>query len=178
LGVSATLLALSSVLTSVTVANAATFNFSFSNEDGPVNGTVSGTITLPDGNGTFPASNITVTSAPAALGYTLPFNVFAGLPNIIQNTFTVVGGMINNAVSVFGAQNDSTLGSFAFNFPTFGTLASILDNGSPSSGVLDSDNSTLVYSSNAPATTPEPTSVITLIGIGVLGVASKLKKKA
>lgn len=28
-----------------------------------------------------------------------------------------------------------------------------------------------------PATTPEPTSIITLIGVGVLGVVSKVKKK-
>ena len=48
----------------------------------------------------------------------------------------------------------------------------------PSSGVFDADNSTLSYSA-ASATTPDPTSVITLIGAGVLGVASKkLKKKA
>ena len=54
------------------VANAATFNFSFSNEDGAVPGTVEGTIELPDGYGIFAASNLTVTSAPVALGFTLP----------------------------------------------------------------------------------------------------------
>ncbi|MGK7947173.1 MAG: PEP-CTERM sorting domain-containing protein, partial [Microcystaceae cyanobacterium] len=56
-------------------AQAATFNFSFSNEDGSVPGTVEGTIELPDGDGTFAASSIFVNSAPAALGYTLPFDI-------------------------------------------------------------------------------------------------------
>ncbi len=42
-------------------------------------------------------------------------------------------------------------------------------------GVFDADSSTLTYSA---ATTPEPTSIITLLGLGVLGVASNLKKKA
>ncbi|MFM7713952.1 MAG: PEP-CTERM sorting domain-containing protein, partial [Microcystis sp.] len=57
-------------------ASAATFNFSFSNVQGPVSGTVQGTLTLPDGDGTnLAATSLIVNSAPAAPGYTLPFNV-------------------------------------------------------------------------------------------------------
>ncbi|MBC1194917.1 PEP-CTERM sorting domain-containing protein, partial [Microcystis aeruginosa BLCCF158] len=44
--------------------------------DGPVSGTVSGTIELPDAalttDGIYAATALSVTSAPAALGYTLP----------------------------------------------------------------------------------------------------------
>ena len=76
------------------VASAATFNFSFSNVTGPVNGTVQGTLTLPDGDGTNAATSLIVTSAPAALGYTLPFDVMANLTNLLSNSFTVSGGVI------------------------------------------------------------------------------------
>ncbi len=182
MGVSATLLALSTVLTSVDMANAATFNFSFSNEDGAVNGTVSGTIELPDGDFVNqPATSLIITSAPPALGYTVPVDVLANPTFVSSNIFTVVGGAIDNAVSRFAAFFSSS--SFGLRSPGiafFGTGLSLQSSINSSSGVQDDDSSTLVYSpaSNTPVSTPEPTSVITLIGVGVLGVASKLKKKA
>ncbi|MGB5596147.1 MAG: hypothetical protein WBM62_19225 [Crocosphaera sp.] len=76
----ATVLAAATVVGSANVANAATFGFSFSNVDGPVNGTVEGTIELPDGDGTFAATSVFVTSAPAALGYTTPLIFWQTLP--------------------------------------------------------------------------------------------------
>ncbi len=151
------------------VANAATFNFSFSNEDGPVPGTVEGTIELPDGDGTFAASNVTVTSAPAALGFTLPFDVITNFPIVIGNSFTVSGGAIDAGASTFFATNGPQ--AFFLNGPIGTQFAP----GAPNSGVSDLDNSTLVYSSNV--TTPEPTSMIALASLGLLGVTSKLKKK-
>ena len=160
------------MLGSAGIANAATFNFSFTNENGPVAGTVTGTITLPDGDGTFAATAITVTSAPAALGYTTPLS--ANVATTL-NTFQVVGGAIVKAASAFATGSlGGTLSPFGLSSPA-GTLLGTSGGGNPTNGVLDSDNSSLTYT----ASTPEPTSVITLIGVGVLGVASKkLKKKA
>ncbi|MDJ0509603.1 MAG: PEP-CTERM sorting domain-containing protein [Crocosphaera sp.] len=152
------------------VANAATFTFSFMNEDGLVDGTVEGVIELPDGDGTFAASSVTVTSAPAALGFTLPFDVFSNFPNIIDNSFTVSGGNIDVVASTVLATNGFQ--AFFLNNPAFGTQFAPE---APNSGVADNDNSTLVYSS---VSVPEPTSMIALAGVGLLGVASKLKKKA
>ena len=187
MGLTASLLALSSILGFASIANAATFNFSFSNEDGPVAGTVEGTIKLPDGDfDNQPASSIVVTSAPPALGYTLPFDVLANFTSVIENTFTVAAGAVDPLSSRFTAfvtPPPSAVGSaFSLNGTPVadfgGTLFSVDLTPIPSSGVFDADNSTLSYSA-ASATTPDPTSVITLIGAGVLGVASKkLKKKA
>jgi hypothetical protein len=179
LGLTATVLALGSMLGSASIANAATFNFSFDNQDGAVNGTVSGTITLPDGDGTFPASSIIVTSAPATLGYTLPLDVLNGVVAVTSNTFNVVGGIINAATSIFASQVTGNA-IFGLNAGFGNSYLTDINNQFTfveNTGVLDNGNSTLLYSSNPPASTPEPTSVITLIGVGVLGVASKLKKK-
>jgi hypothetical protein len=71
------------------VANAATLTFSFMNEEGPVAGTVEGEIELPDEDGTFAATAVTITSAPAALGYTLPIDALGGNAPL-ANTFTIV----------------------------------------------------------------------------------------
>ena len=94
LSLGASFLAAATIVGSAHVAQAATFNFSFSNVDGPVSGTVQGTIGLPDGNGTFAATLVIVTSAPAALGYTFPYNVLADLTSIFANSFTLSGGAI------------------------------------------------------------------------------------
>ncbi|MEG3439738.1 hypothetical protein V0288_21600 [Pannus brasiliensis CCIBt3594] len=47
------------------VAGAATFTFSFSNVRGLINGTVQGTIELPDGDGTFAAPRFLLLSPPS-----------------------------------------------------------------------------------------------------------------
>ena len=44
-----------------------TYTFTFSNVDGAVAGTVTGTIKLPDGDGTFPAVGVEIESAPGSL---------------------------------------------------------------------------------------------------------------
>jgi hypothetical protein len=57
------------------VANADTFTFGFTNTQGNVNGTVTGTILLPDGDGTNAATQVTIDSYPAyfaANGYPAP----------------------------------------------------------------------------------------------------------
>ena len=180
MGLGVTILALSSVLGSASIANAATFNFYFENEDGAVDGAVQGTIELPDGDGSgLAASSIVVTSAPAGLGRTTPFDIFANFTTFFANSFTVVGGMIDFGASEFGAQDNVTFnGNFGLNFPGAGTFFNAAGSNDLFSGVVDSDSSTLADAPPAPASTPESTSMITLIGVGVLGVASKLKKKA
>ncbi|MGB5595088.1 MAG: hypothetical protein WBM62_13750, partial [Crocosphaera sp.] len=179
----ASVLAVASVLGSANVAHAATFNFSFSNVIGNTPGTVEGTIELPDGDGTFAATSIVVTSAPAALGYTTPFDVLANSLDILVNSFNVLGGEIDDATSnvaiIFnvGTANGSV---FSLGFPGFGSRLGV--NGIPvtggNNGVVDVNDTTLAYSAVTAETTPEPTSIVTLLGVGVLGVASKLKKKA
>ena len=156
------------------VANAATFNFSFSNEDGSIPGTVEGTLELPDGDFVNQAAtSVIVTSAPAALGYTIPLDVSVAFPNVEQNSFTVVGGMIDASASqlfLISADFGSAFG-LSSNLATF---LSVQGSGTQEIGVWDADNSTLIYT----ASTPESSYVISLVGLGVLGVGSKLKKKA
>ncbi|BCU12656.1 hypothetical protein [Microcystis aeruginosa] len=88
-------------LATVATATLAPVNFSFSNVTGPVSGTVQGTLTLPDGDGTFSASAVTITSAPTALGYTTPLPLDFGSGTLYENTFTVVAGQINATASNF-----------------------------------------------------------------------------
>ena len=177
----ASVLALASVVASANLANAATFSFSFSNENGPVSGTVEGITELPDGDDIFEATSIIVTSAPAALGYTIPLDVLIGASSVFINSFTVVDGMIDAGASFFESSiNGSNL--FGLNTAFSGGASYLTNINNPdfetvNTGVLDSDSSTLTYSVIIP-TTPEPTSLLTLLSVGALGVASKLKKKA
>ncbi len=139
-------------------ASAAVFNFSFSNEDGSVNGTIEGTIELPDGDGILAATSLVVSSAPDELGFTIPIDILEGVSNVVNNTFTVTNASIDIANTSFGAVN-STEG-FALNFGG-GAGISFLNTagtGEITSGVLDVDSSTLVITA-----VPEP---LTILGAG------------
>ena len=158
------------------VASAATFNFSFSNVGGPVSGTVQGTLTLPDGDGTnLAATSVIVTSAPAALGYTLPFDVLANFSGV-GNSFTVSGGVIT--ASSFAAQNNNA-DTLALNFLP-GILGSAFSvqggGGNILSGVLDVNSTTLTYSPAAPTTVPEPATVLGLLSVAGVGLLCKGRK--
>ncbi|MCA2554074.1 MAG: PEP-CTERM sorting domain-containing protein [Microcystis sp. M04BS1] len=157
-------------------ASAATFNFSFGNVEGPVSGTVQGTLTLPDGDGTnLAATSVIVTSAPAALGYTLPFDVLANFTqNVPGNSFTVSGGVIT--ASSFFAQTNSD--SFGLNyFPgILGSLFSVLGAGNSTGGVVDINSTTLTYSPAAPTTVPEPATVLGLLSVAGVGLLCKGRK--
>ena len=158
-------------------ANAIVFNFSFDNEEGAVNGTVEGTIELPDGDGTFSATSISITSAPSGLGYTLPVNPLL-LDLQFNNSFTVSGGSITS--SNYAAQTNSsslfTLGTgvgLGSQFSSNGTNAS-------GSGVADLDSSTLVYSSAptaVPFDTPGGQAIATFGSLFALGLMRKAKKR-
>lgn len=154
-------------------ASAVQFNFSFSNVQGGTAGTVQGIITLPNGDGTFAATGITVNSAPAALGYTTPYNVLTNMPSVIINSFTVVGGAINPSSSSFGAQNSTE--AFTLNYSSFGSLLSIKGSASATSGVWDTSNTTLTYPSASGTGVPEPSDILGLIFLG--GFLFKMSKK-
>ncbi|GCA71225.1 hypothetical protein MiYa_02764 [Microcystis aeruginosa NIES-2519] len=157
------------------VASAATFNFSFGNVEGPVSGTVQGTLTLPDGDGTnLAATSLIVTSAPAALGYTLPFDVLANFTNVAANSFTVSGGVIT--ASSF-AQNSNTEGlSLNFLPGNFGSVFSVQGSGNPFTGVVDVNSTTLTFSPAAPTTVPEPATVLGLLSVAGVGLLCKGRK--
>jgi hypothetical protein len=170
----ATVLAAATVVGSANVANAATFGFSFSNVDGPVNGTVEGTIELPDGDGTFAATSVFVTSAPAALGYTTPFDVFANFFFVNTNSFTVAGGTIDALNSEFLVVNETD--GLSLNFSGGGTFLNVAGSVNAFSGVADFSNSTLVYTSAA-ASVPEPSTIVALAMVGSSLLLSKRVKR-
>ena len=151
------------------VASAATFNFSFGNVEGPVNGTVQGTLTLPDGDGTNAATSLIVTSAPSALGYTLPFDVLANFTNVAANSFTVSGGVIT--ASSFLALNSTEALSLNFSPGNFGSLFTLLGAVNAFSGVVDVNSTTLTYSP-----VPEPATVLGLLSVAGVGLLCKGRK--
>ena len=84
------------IIGSANQAHAASFNFSFSNVNGAVSGTVEGLITLPDGDGSFAASQVDILAYPAALGLgPAPINAMAA--GTYDNLFTVSGGQITSS---------------------------------------------------------------------------------
>ncbi|MGK7946281.1 MAG: PEP-CTERM sorting domain-containing protein [Microcystaceae cyanobacterium] len=170
----ASIFTLATILGSTQNVNAATFNFSFTNVEGPVSGTVEGTIELPDGDGTFAATSVIVNSAPPALGYTTPFDVFATFAIELTNSFTVVSGEIDALASSFGVAEMGE--AFVLNFSTTGSVLSLAGSGFTSSGVRDTDNSTLIYSSVPTATTPEPSAILGLLAVGSLGALTRKRK--
>ncbi len=151
------------------VASAATFNFSFGNVEGPVSGTVQGTLTLPDGDGTNAATSLIVTSAPSALGYTLPFNVLANFTSVVANSFTVSGGVIT--ASSFGAQNLTEALTLNFSPGTLGSLFTLQGAANAFSGVVDVNSTTLTFTP-----VPEPATVLGLLSVAGVGLLCKGRK--
>ena len=154
---------------------AASYTFSFSNVDGAVNGSVSGTIVLPEGDGTFAALSLTIDAYPAALNLGPP--PIVSFAQELENTFTVFGGNIISG---------EFLGEF--NFPTNTDLfiaSAFLSGGSgldllncgcfASQGVLDSSSSTLTF---APAATPLPAALpLFATGLGAMGLFGWRRKR-
>lgn len=143
-------------LLSASQAKAALFNYEFTNVNGAVPGTVKGRITLPDGDGTFGASLVTIDSYPASLGLGATPITVNGF--IISNSFTVSGGQIFSS-DYFRMINDTTALVLNNTQPvcTLGSTFLDLNNAGPcgASGVLDSASSTLSFSPGA-ASVPGP----------------------
>ncbi len=157
----------------ISPTKAATFNFSFSNVQSSANGTVEGRIELPDGDGIFAATSVLITSAPSELGYSFPLDSFNLSGGILQNTFTVIDGMIDSTNSRFFNVFPGFRNAFALNTNGFGFRGvSFLDNSTGSffgfpRGVVDATSSTLTYSS---ISVPEPTSIFSFLTLGILGI--------
>jgi hypothetical protein len=157
------------------LANASALSaFSFDNEDGSVPGTVAGLIELPDGDGTFAAIDLTIISAPAALGQSLPVGI-GDFASVTENTFTVIGGAIDIAASHFFGIFPGFNNAFALNGTDYGAGgASFLDRqpiaflGVP--GTLDLDSSSLRYSA-----VPEP-GTLALLGLALAGLAATRRR--
>ncbi|MBS9382837.1 MAG: hypothetical protein HEQ24_00780 [Dolichospermum sp. BR01] len=132
------------------------FNFSFDNTNGAVNGTVSGTLALPNGDGSFAATSVKINSAPAALGYTQPVDVLS-FPFLYANSFTVFNDTITSS-TFLAAKGDEAIfvliknnsGFYYSALNTFGTSDVF-------SGVGDMFSTTLTYTPATPVpfdTTP------------------------
>jgi hypothetical protein len=163
-------------------ARAGLYNFSFSNVEGPVAGSVQGTLVLPDGDGVFSASSLIVTSAPASLGYTLPFNILANFTSVLENAFLVNGGAIDVHQSSFTAYfadgpdgSALSLSGTAFS-GTPGSLFNSQLTANVTTGVFNGNNSILVFASaSGPAPAPGP---VPLLGsLAAFGYSRKLRKK-
>jgi hypothetical protein len=152
--IAATFSFFATALLSASQAKAALFNYEFINVNGAVSGTVKGGITLPDGDGTFAASLVTIDSYPASLGLgATPISILAVDTTI--NSFTVGGGQILFS-EFFGFINADTV--LALSEPVF-CNATFLDAFNAANcgetGVLDSASSTLSFSPAA-ASVPGP----------------------
>ncbi len=158
-------------------AQAAIFNFSFSNENGAVNGNVEGTIELADGDGTFAATSVIITSLPGGLGLTAPINDLSS--GSLENVFSVVGGQINLAgTAFFGLINGGTALSLNSSFVGGSSFLDALNAANlGASGVRDLDSSTLTFTSASVASVPEPTTLMGILGLGAFGVTSLRKRK-
>ena len=89
-------------------ANAVTVTFTFSNYVGNYNGTVTGRVTGLVDNATSAASGVFIDSYPVGLNqfgtYNTPFDVLAWTGNVMENSFTLSGGLVTSAFfSISGA---------------------------------------------------------------------------
>jgi hypothetical protein len=145
-------------------------------QQGAIAGDVCGLIELPDGDGTFAATSVTVTSAPAAFTYFTPtFNWVGdggGAPASSFNSFTVTGGSITD-LSFFGLFNDSTALGLSNDEDDGSSSLDLLDAVNfGATGVRDADSSTLSTSALAPI--PLPAGMVLLLGgLGMIGVVRR-----
>lgn len=108
-------LVIGAVLTiTATASQAAIYNYSFSS----TSGTISGAITLADGNGSFSATSLTIDTAPSIPGFIIPLDFINSSYDIHDNSFVVSEGNIISAE--FWAHKDNNHSDFQFNSESFG----------------------------------------------------------
>jgi hypothetical protein len=155
-------------------AHATDINFSFDNVSGNVPGTVSGRIFGLVDNTNSAATEILITSVPAAIAGGVPptsFSAFGSATSVGQyitfNSFTLSGGVVTDAVfQIYGGYFDLNLQ------PAFGDAFY--------NELLSSDVSLSVQNKNGFAgvtfsSVPEPVSMA-LLGVGVLGLAAARRR--
>ena len=154
-----------------TAANALTFNWSFVSGSQNPGQTISGTISgLVEGSNPGTGLTVTVDSTPtgALLGGGWNF-YFAGSGNV----FTVTGGAVTFADAFFergGLGNGLYFGGFGGFIPE---LIDFTTGGDPDWFTFEPNTFTPV----GVATTPEPSSVVALLGLGVLGLMGRKLKR-
>jgi hypothetical protein len=145
-------------------ASATSYDYSFSNVDGAVNGTVTGTIVLPNGDGTFTATSVSIDSYPSALG--LGPTPISSYIQELENTFTVSGGNITSGEFEGNLDGETAL-FISSDFLTGGSGLDLEGCGClASEGVRDSTDLTLSF---APVATPIPATWTMLIA-GFVGL--------
>ncbi|SLN20605.1 hypothetical protein PEL8287_00856 [Roseovarius litorisediminis] len=168
-------LATAALLVATSAANAATFSFSFSNENGLVSGDVTGLILTPDGDGTFAINSLTIQTAPAGIGFGLPVVI----NSFFQNSITVAGGNVTDSsiTSLFlGGTAISLAGDTGgVNGASFLDLLGGANFGA--TGVRDADSSTLTFA--AVGAVPLPAALpLMAAGFGLFGLMGWRRKKA
>jgi len=137
------------------------FNYTFTNSAGSVPGTVTGSIDLPDGNGTFAATHVFIDSYPAALGSIGTPPLDAATWTQLTNSWTVASGAITT--ESFEAVNQTPSppfdGATLLFIPTIGDL----EDSSTGANVEGS----VVFTPQV--STPEPAS-LTLLASGFFAI--------
>lgn len=166
------------------------FGFSFSNEDGPSIGTVEGTVVLPEGDGeNLEALSVTVDSIISlSLNYQTPVDftqlepAFPSPFNFSVNSFTVEDGEIVKEESVFTKAVFTPLERrVAFeigNGPLDASLLNVAGSPSDDTGIIDSDDSTLSYTSTSSEPVPfEAEGAMGLVALGGFFGYRHMKKR-
>ncbi len=179
------------MLGSASIAQAATFNWSFSNVVGGVSGTVTGTLEVPEGNGVA-ATSVILTSTTNPIFDSILGVDFAALPNF-DNQFNVVDGMITAA----SFSNDWTAGTnniaLELNSELFGdtdsqNLGLLTIAGDPLAGACTADclQTAALFGDNTGQTefapnftntsVPEPSAILGLLAVSSIGALVSRKK--
>ncbi len=166
-----------------TPSDALTFDFSFSNVVGDVNGTVTGQIFgLTDNTSNQAATLVDVTSAPAGLGLPIPPNLSFQPQFANPNSFTVTSGTITNAAfdGSSGAVSTITGGPVTpdlelFSGPPFGPAAVLLIN--TFSPRVDAGPNPPTFTEEAPNVPLPATLPLFATGLGALGLLGWRRKR-
>jgi hypothetical protein len=156
-----------------------TFNFTFSDLNGFFDGTssVSGQIILTgDGDGTFAASSVTITHAPASFLNTT-FNSTYNFANAASiNIFTVINGnIVRNGTAFLDGElvNGVYAGLYLTNNDGFSRITQFYIDGTQ---IADSNSRSLSFTS-APSAVPEPSTLaLFLAGAGLMGAGARRRR--